>query len=80
MCRARGWSGPRWPTWATTGWTPGHGVVGLPLAVANAQPEILDMAAWVSTRPGGHGAVREAISFIWMPGATWTPMGPVAVA
>jgi 3-deoxy-D-manno-octulosonate 8-phosphate phosphatase (KDO 8-P phosphatase) len=55
-------------------------VVGLPLAVANAQPEILDMAAWVSTRPGGHGAVREAISFIWMPGATWTPMGPVAVA
>ncbi|MBG0775806.1 MAG: HAD hydrolase family protein [Desulfovibrionaceae bacterium] len=39
-------------------------VVGLPMAVANAQPEILEMAAWVSTRPGGHGAVREAIRFI----------------
>jgi len=40
------------------------GLVGLPMAVANAQPEILDLAAWVSTRPGGHGAVREAIRFI----------------
>jgi len=39
-------------------------VVGLPMAVSNAQPEILDLAAWVSTLPGGHGAVREAIGFI----------------
>ncbi|MCK9241482.1 MAG: phenylphosphate carboxylase subunit delta, partial [Desulfocurvus sp.] len=28
------------------------------------QPEILDLAAWVSVRPGGHGAVREAVRFI----------------
>ncbi len=40
------------------------GLVGLPMAVANAQPEILDLAAWVSVRPGGHGAVREAVRFI----------------
>jgi len=40
------------------------GVVGLPMAVANAQPEVLQRAAWVSTRSGGHGAVREAIRFI----------------
>ena len=38
--------------------------VGLPMAVANAQPEILDLAAWVATRQGGRGAVREAIRFL----------------
>lgn len=38
--------------------------VGLPMAVANAQPEILEIAAWVSTVPGGSGAVREAVRFI----------------
>lgn len=38
--------------------------VGLPMAVANAQPEILELAAWVSQAPGGHGAVREAIRFL----------------
>lgn len=38
--------------------------VGLPMAVANAQPEILALAAWVSSRSGGHGAAREAIAFI----------------
>ena len=38
--------------------------VGLPMAVANAQPEILDLALWVSRFDGGHGAVREAIRFL----------------
>ena len=38
--------------------------VGLPMAVADAQPEICGIAAWVSTRQGGRGAVREAIRFI----------------
>jgi len=33
--------------------------MGLKCAVANAQPEILDEADWVSERRGGHGAVRE---------------------
>ncbi|WP_029894828.1 KdsC family phosphatase [Desulfohalovibrio reitneri] len=38
--------------------------VGLPMAVADARPEILELAAWVSSRKGGHGAVREAIDYI----------------
>lgn len=32
---------------------------GLPVAVANAAPELRAEAAWVTTRPGGDGAVRE---------------------
>lgn len=39
-------------------------LVGLPMAVVNAQPEITALAAWVSKTPGGHGAAREAIAFI----------------
>ena len=38
--------------------------VGLPMAVANAQPEILALARWTSRLSGGHGAVREAIMFL----------------
>lgn len=38
--------------------------VGLPMAVANAQPEILRIARWISQASGGHGAVREAIMYI----------------
>lgn len=37
---------------------------GLALCVPNAVPEVLEAADWVSTRSGGNGAVREAISFI----------------
>lgn len=40
------------------------GVAGFALAVPNAQPEILSMADWISTKRGGDGAVREAITFI----------------
>lgn len=39
-------------------------MVGLPIAVANARPEILGLAAWTTRAQGGHGAVREAIDFI----------------
>jgi 3-deoxy-D-manno-octulosonate 8-phosphate phosphatase (KDO 8-P phosphatase) len=39
-------------------------VVGLPMAVANAQPEIVDLALWVSCAAGGQGAVREAVRFV----------------
>lgn len=38
--------------------------VGLPMAVKNAQPEIFGVARWISSKEGGHGAVREAVSFI----------------
>ncbi len=33
--------------------------VGLPMAVADAYPEVLDVAKLVTRRPGGFGAVRE---------------------
>lgn len=39
-------------------------VVGLPMAVANAQPEIVPLALYRTTAAGGQGAVREAIRFI----------------
>lgn len=38
--------------------------VGLPMAVANAQPEVIDLAKLVTKCEGGKGAVREAIRFI----------------
>ncbi len=38
--------------------------VGLPMAVANAQPEIIQLALWTSSANGGHGAVRQAVRFI----------------
>ncbi len=37
---------------------------GMALAVPNGQPEVVEIADWVSTRSGGEGAVREAIGFI----------------
>lgn len=39
-------------------------VVGAPLAVANAQPEVRDAALYVTHARGGHGAVREAVRLI----------------
>ena len=39
-------------------------LVGLPVAVANAQPEIREMAMLVTEACGGNGAVREALRFI----------------
>ncbi len=38
--------------------------VGFPVAVLNAQPEVLDAAAYVTRLAGGRGAVREVIRFI----------------
>lgn len=37
---------------------------GLALSVPNGMPEVIEAADWVSTRSGGHGAVREAIGFV----------------
>lgn len=34
---------------------------GLPIAVADAEPEVLDAAGFVTPRPGGRGAVRDAV-------------------
>jgi 3-deoxy-D-manno-octulosonate 8-phosphate phosphatase (KDO 8-P phosphatase) len=45
--------------------------VGLPLAVADAAPEVLDAAIRVMICPGGQGAVREAIEFIMHAQGIW---------
>jgi 3-deoxy-D-manno-octulosonate 8-phosphate phosphatase (KDO 8-P phosphatase) len=37
---------------------------GLSAAPADAAPEVLEQALWVSTRPGGRGAVREFIEMV----------------
>ncbi|OBQ50129.1 KdsC family phosphatase [Halodesulfovibrio spirochaetisodalis] len=38
--------------------------VGLPIAVANAMPEVKKIAVLHTEASGGHGAVREALNFI----------------
>lgn len=39
-------------------------LVGFPIAVANAQPEVKAAAAWTTTAEGGAGAVREVARHI----------------
>lgn len=38
--------------------------VGYPIAVADAHPDVLALARYTTTRPGGHAAVREAIEHL----------------
>lgn len=38
--------------------------VGLPIAVADAVPEVIQAAAYVTRANGGHGAVREVIDLL----------------
>ncbi len=45
--------------------------VGLPIAVANAVEEIKRLAAFVTTRPGGHGAVREVVEALLKARGEW---------
>lgn len=45
--------------------------VGFPAVVADAVPEALDAAAFVSKYPGGRGAVREIIEFILKAKGLW---------
>lgn len=44
---------------------------GYPVAVANAVPEIKRAAAYVTTRPGGAGAVREVIELLLRARGQW---------
>ncbi len=46
--------------------------VGLPIAVANATDEIKAVAQWVTSKPGGHGAVREVIEGLLKARGEWT--------
>jgi len=45
--------------------------VGLPVAVANAVPEVRALAAYVTTASGGHGAVREVIERLLQARGEW---------
>ena len=44
---------------------------GLPMAVANAVPEVRRAAAYVTRRPGGQGALREVIELILRNQGKW---------
>lgn len=39
-------------------------VVGYPIAVADADPAVKAIAAYTTTRLGGHGAVREVVEYL----------------
>lgn len=43
---------------------PAFSKVGLPIAVANAQPEVKERAVYITEASGGHGAVREVVRLI----------------
>jgi 3-deoxy-D-manno-octulosonate 8-phosphate phosphatase (KDO 8-P phosphatase) len=45
--------------------------VGLPIAVANAVPEIREVAVAVTMRGGGHGAVREVVDALLKARGVW---------
>ncbi len=40
------------------------GAVGYPMAVANAEPEVLRAARFISKQPGGNGAIRDAVAHL----------------
>jgi 3-deoxy-D-manno-octulosonate 8-phosphate phosphatase (KDO 8-P phosphatase) len=46
--------------------------VGLPIAVANAVPEVKQVAAYVTRAAGGHGAVREVIETLLRAREEWS--------
>jgi 3-deoxy-D-manno-octulosonate 8-phosphate phosphatase (KDO 8-P phosphatase) len=46
--------------------------VGLPIAVANAVPEVKTIAAHVTRAAGGHGAVREVVEAILRARGDWS--------
>jgi 3-deoxy-D-manno-octulosonate 8-phosphate phosphatase (KDO 8-P phosphatase) len=48
--------------------------VGLPIAVANAVPEIRAVAAATTTASGGHGAVREIVDALLKARGVWSDM------
>lgn len=43
---------------------PAFAAVGLPIAVADAVPAVRDAARWVTSAPGGRGAVREVVDWL----------------
>ena len=47
---------------------------GLPVAVANAVPEVRAVASWTTRRPGGSGAVREFAEALLRARGEWASM------
>jgi 3-deoxy-D-manno-octulosonate 8-phosphate phosphatase (KDO 8-P phosphatase) len=45
--------------------------VGLPIAVANAVPEVKQIASYVTRAGGGHGAVREVVEALFRARGEW---------
>jgi 3-deoxy-D-manno-octulosonate 8-phosphate phosphatase (KDO 8-P phosphatase) len=45
--------------------------VGYAMTVPNAAPEVLELAKFVTSRPGGHGAVREAVEHLLRRDGLW---------
>jgi 3-deoxy-D-manno-octulosonate 8-phosphate phosphatase (KDO 8-P phosphatase) len=45
--------------------------VGFPVAVANAYPEVLSRAAYVTRASGGKGAIREVVELILKAQGKW---------
>ncbi|HEY3418597.1 MAG TPA: HAD hydrolase family protein [Armatimonadota bacterium] len=50
---------------------PAQRICGLPIAVADSAPEVLEIAAYVTKATGGHGAIRETIEFILRGQGRW---------
>jgi 3-deoxy-D-manno-octulosonate 8-phosphate phosphatase (KDO 8-P phosphatase) len=46
--------------------------VGLPIAVANAVPDVKAVASYVTRAAGGHGAVREVVELLLRARGEWT--------
>lgn len=44
---------------------------GLPIAVRDASPEVLDVAKFITARPGGSGAVRDSVEHILKAQSRW---------
>ncbi len=48
--------------------------VGLPIAVSDAADEVRQAAGWVTSRPGGHGAVREVVEQLLKAQGCWNEL------
>jgi 3-deoxy-D-manno-octulosonate 8-phosphate phosphatase (KDO 8-P phosphatase) len=50
---------------------PAMRAVGLAVATADAVPQVLEAAHYVTCRPGGRGAVREVVDLVLQAGGHW---------
>lgn len=66
---ALGYIGDDWPD------LPALQRAGLAATVAEAPPELRDLAHWVASRPPGNGAVRELCEWLLRTRGDWAPTG-----